>query len=206
MGAGQVEIEVKFLIEDLDALRSRLIAVGARSIGSVFESNRRYDDPAGRLQTARCLLRLRQDRQTHLTFKRPRPMKAAECKVYDEYEVVVEDCEGMDLILKAIGFRCVQIYEKYRETFVWDKAVICTDRLPYGNFIEIEGAPKTIRKTARQLQLPWSRRILTNYLHIFEVLRRELGLAYRDLTFKVMPTVPPKAQDIIRRFEVSAAA
>ena len=205
MLADQVEIEVKFLVEDLAALRNGLMAGGARSKGAVFESNRRYDDPTGRLQAARCLLRLRQDRRAHLTFKRPRPMKTAECKVYDEYEVIVEDFERMHLILNAIGLQCVQMYEKRRETFRWGEAVICVDQLPYGNFMEIEGSPEIIRQTARQLQLPWQRRILTNYLHIFEVLRRELGLAYQDLTFQNMPTVPPKARSLIRRFEAAAA-
>lgn len=205
MLADHIEIEVKFLVEDLLALSHRLLAVGARSQGEIFESNRRYDAPDGHLQAARCLLRLRQDRKAHLTFKRPRPMPAAECKVYDEYEVVVEDFARMDLILNAIGLECVQIYEKRRETYLWGDAVICVDRLPYGNFIEIEGPPEIIRETARQLHLSWQRRILTNYLHIFEVMRRELGLAYRDLTFQHMKAVPPEAQAILRRFEVSAA-
>ena len=204
MPADQVEIEVKFFVEDRATLRDRLMAGGACSKGEVFESNRRYDDPAGRLQTARCLLRLRQDRRAHLTFKRPRPMEATECKVYDEYEVVVDDFDRMHLILTAIGLQSVQVYEKRRETFLWGDAVICIDELPYGNFIEIEGSPEIIRETARQLQLPWSRRILTNYLHIFEVLRRELGLAYRDLTFQNMETAPPQVPHLIRRFEVTA--
>jgi adenylate cyclase class 2 len=203
--ADQVEIEVKFLVEDLATLRNRLIAGGARSKGPVFESNRRYDDPAGSLQTDRCLLRLRQDQRAHLTFKRPRPTKTAACKVYDEYEVVVENFDRMHLILNAIGLQCVQVYEKRRETFLWGDAVICVDQLPYGNFIEIEGSPEIIRETARQLRLPWKRRILTNYLHIFEVLRRELGLVYRDLTFQNMETVPPQAPHLIRRFEVADA-
>ena len=117
----------------------------------------------------------------------------------------MEDFDRMDLILNAIGFKCVQVYEKRRETFFWDDAVICVDQLPYGSFIEIEGAPEIIRETACRLQLPWQRRILTNYLHIFEVLCRELGLTCRDLTFEDMKTVPAGARDIIRRFEVSAA-
>jgi adenylate cyclase class 2 len=204
--ADQIEIEVKFFVEDRATLRNRLISGGACSKGEVFESNRRYDDSAGRLQTARCLLRLRQDRRAHLTFKRPRPIETAECKVYDEYEVVVDDFDRMNQILNAIGLQSVQVYEKRRETFLWGDAVICVDQLPYGNFIEIEGSPEIIRETAHRLQLPWNRRILTNYLQIFEVLRRELGLTYRDLTFQNMATAPPQVPHLIRQFEIAAAA
>lgn len=204
MPAGQVEIEVKFLIDDLARLRSRLGAMGAVSRGEVLETNYRYDDRTGRLLAAQCLLRLRQDRRARLTFKRPRPDRRAEFKVYDEYEVVVEDFDRMHLILEAIGFSCVQVYEKRREVFPWREALICVDQLPCGNFVEIEGPPEIIRETADRLQFSWERRILANYLHIFEVLRQELNFAFRDLTFENIRRVPVMARHVIRQFEASA--
>ena len=197
----QVEIEVKFLIENSARMRSRLVDMGALSQGECFETNYRYDDSAGRLRAANCLLRLRRDRQALLTFKRPRAEAGAEFKMHDEIEVVVEDFDRMHRILKAIGYQRVQIYEKRREVFRTSEALICLDHLPYGDFIEIEGQPEGIRETARRLQLPWDRRILANYLHIFEVLCRELVLTDRDLTFAQMQTVPDRAYPIIRRFE-----
>jgi adenylate cyclase class 2 len=197
-----VEIEVKFAIEDPAPLRSRLVTMGAVSEGETFETNYRFDDPKGRLQKAGCLLRLRQARGAVLTFKRPHPDEDGEFKRYDEYEVVVADFDRMNLILDAIGFQRVQMYEKRRETFRWRAALICVDQLPYGNFIEIEGPPEIIRDAARQLGLAWERRILTNYLHIFEVLRRDLDFAFNDLTFANITTLPARAQHLMRQFEV----
>ncbi len=204
MRADQVEIEVKFIAEDIARLRSRLVGLGASSRGEILETNYRYDDHAGRLLATQCLLRLRRDRHALLTFKRPRPDKGAEFKIYDEYEVVVEDFESMHRILTAIGFQRVQIYEKRREVFPLQGVLVCVDRLPFGDFIEIEGQPERIRETARQLEFPWRRRILTNYLHIFETLRRDLHLAFQDLTFDNLRTVPAGARDIIRQFEAMA--
>ena len=201
MATDQVEIEVKFIVADVARVRTRLLELGATSRGEVFETNCRYDDHAGRLQAANCLLRLRRDRQALLTFKRPRQEKGAEFKIHDEFEVVVEDFEGMHRILTAMGFLCVQIYEKRREVFKLADVMVCVDCLPFGDFIEIEGQPEGIRETARRLQFPWKRRILTNYLHIFETLRRYLNLAFRDLTFDNIETVPSEAPGIIRQFE-----
>lgn len=203
MPPDHIEIEVKFLVDDLAALRLRLGDMGATSRGEVLETNYRYDDQAGRLLAARSLLRLRQDRRTRLTFKRPRSDGRDQFKVYDEYEVTVDDFEGLHRILNALGFQRVQIYEKRREVFLWRQAQICIDRLPFGDFVEIEGSPDVIRAGAQRLNLPWKRRILANYLQLFEALRMDLRLAFQDLTFDHMPVPPEAAADIIRRFEAS---
>jgi adenylate cyclase class 2 len=206
MPPDHIEIEVKFLVTDIAALRLRLKSMGANSRGEVLETNYRYDDQAGRLLAARSLLRLRQDRRTRLTFKRPRSDGRDQFKVYDEYEVTVDDFGGMHRILTAMGFQRVQIYEKRREVFRWRQTQFCIDRLPFGNFVEIEGSPEAIRAGAHRLKLPWKRRILANYLQLFEALRTELKLAFQDLTFDHMPERPEAAADIIRRFEASPYA
>ncbi len=206
MSPTPVEIEVKFRVDDVARVRAHLEGLGASSEGEVREINFRYDDRSGRLTAARCLLRLRRDRRALLTFKRPRPDHGREFKVYDEFEVVVGDFDGMHLILTALGFERVQTYEKRREVYALEGALVCIDRLPYGDFIEIEGAPAQIRETARRLEFPWERRILTNYLHIFEELRRHCGYDFTDLTFANLPEPPPEARTIIQQFEVASAA
>jgi len=55
--------------------------------------------------------------------------------------------------------------------------------MPYGIFLEIEGPKKGIKTTAHMLGLPWSKRILENYLAIFDVLRKDCGLPFYDVTF-----------------------
>ncbi len=206
MCADHIEIEVKFHLTNRSALHARLIAQGVAVQAKTFETNRRYDDRRGRLLARQCLLRLRQDDRARLTFKRPRPEGRGEYKVYDEFEVVVEDFERMHQILGAIGLECVQIYEKRREVFRLQDALICIDQLPIGDFVEIEGRPEAIRAAADQLQLPWERRILANYLHIFETLRQARDLRFRDLTFDNFRDAPNGLEDIIHQFEASAAS
>jgi adenylate cyclase class 2 len=89
----------------------------------------------------------------------------------------------MNDILKALGFHCEQTYEKWRETLVLSNTQFCLDAMPYGNFLEIEGAPKNIRQYAQELGLQWGKRILANYLEIFEILRKKLDLKFTDITF-----------------------
>ena len=56
--------------------------------------------------------------------------------------------------------------------------------MPYGTFLEIEGSEKDIRTYAARLGLSWHKRILLNYLEIFEIIRPKLDLKFKDLTFK----------------------
>jgi adenylate cyclase class 2 len=56
--------------------------------------------------------------------------------------------------------------------------------MPYGTFLEIEGSEKDIRAYAASLGLNWHKRILLNYLEIFEIMRKKQNLKFKDLTFK----------------------
>ena len=50
--------------------------------------------------------------------------------------------------------------------------------------LEIEGDEKQIRHYARRLGLNWDGRILANYLEIFDIIRKGLGLKFTDVTFE----------------------
>lgn len=180
----ETEIEVKFHLPDPNVLRERLLASGAPSQGKVLESNIRFDTPDDRLARAGALLRLRRDRQAILTYKsRPQEMDS-EFKVHRELETPVGDHDTTRRILEALGFQAVQIYEKYRETFHFDQAVICLDTMPFGDFLEIEGEREAIRELAQRFGLSWHRRILSNYLELFDRLRARMGLSFTDVTFE----------------------
>jgi adenylate cyclase class 2 len=60
---------------------------------------------------------------------------------------------------------------------------LCLDRLPFGDFLEIEGGKEAIRHAAGRLGLAWERRILDNYLGLFEKVRQSMGLPFSDVTF-----------------------
>ncbi len=178
-----LETEVKFHLLSPEAIKGHIIDLGGQSQGKTFELNIRYDDRQARLQTHGCLLRLRKDTAARLTFKKRPEKTVPDVKAYLEYEVVVDDFETMNAILNQLGLRQVQKYEKIRETFLLEDCILCLDEMPFGVFLEIEGQPKDIVRLAGELGLDWGKRILANYLAIFEKLRHKAGLAFKDVTF-----------------------
>jgi adenylate cyclase class 2 len=184
-----LEIEVKFFIDELGALRDRLLKLGAENCGRFFETNFRYEDQQGSLLKNRFLLRLRKDKKTTLTFKSSPKVSEKRFKIREELEVEVSSFETMNRILEAIGFSRIQIYEKWRETFTLGTTHFCVDTMPYGNFLEIEGKPEKIRLYAGQLRLNWSERILKNYLELFAIIRRKEKFAFSEVTFDNFKTV-----------------
>jgi adenylate cyclase class 2 len=95
----------------------------------------------------------------------------------------------MGQILEALGYHPAQRYEKWRESFTLDQTWFCLDRMPYGNFLEIEGQEKDIRHYAAQLGLSWHKRILFDYIEIFEMIRKKMNLKFTDITFKNFESV-----------------
>ncbi len=180
----QLEIEVKFCLHRAESMQRRIIELGAESKGRVFESNVRYEDASNTLIRKKSLLRLRRSEKTILTYKSSPPVASTEFKVFNELEVEVSDFITMNQILERLGLRREQTYEKWRESLVLDRTWFYLDTMPYGTFLEIEGSEKDIRNSAGRLGLSWHKRILLNYLEIFEIIRQELGLKFKDLTFK----------------------
>ena len=178
-----LEIEVKFYLSDMDAIRDRILEFGAVSMGRIFETNLRFDDADNSLIEKKSLLRLRRDTKTILTFKSEPPFKNDQFKILKELEVEVSDFATMKHILESLGFREEQVYEKWRETFRLNSANLCLDMMPYGDFLEIEGQMEDIKKLASQIGLKWKKRILLNYLAIFDVIKQKANLPFYDVTF-----------------------
>jgi len=178
-----LEIEVKFFVTSAEQIYRRLAALGATVRPEVFETNICYEDSDHTLKTHGKLLRLRRDGSCRLTYKCPPFQDDPECKVFKELEVEVSDFDAIADILQALGYRPVQIYEKRRRTFTWRDVEFCLDVMPFGTFLEIEGPKPRIKDAARQLGLAWENRILSNYLAIFEALRKRFQLPFNNVTF-----------------------
>ena len=196
-----LEIEVKFYLADLEGIRNKILKLGAKSKGRLFETNIRYEDKINSLIKKKSLLRLRQDEKATFTLKSSPPVKSKDYKIVNELEVEVSDFATMDQILKTLGFHPEQKYEKWRETIVLDQTVFCLDSMPYGDFLEIEGQEKDIRYYASKLDLNWQKRIIFNYLTIFEIMRKNLNLDFNDLTFNNFETVDVDAGAFLDRLE-----
>jgi adenylate cyclase class 2 len=194
-----LEVEVKFLVEDLEAVRHRLAALGATiSKPRLFERNVRYDNIWDGLGRKGHLLRLRQDDDARLTFKGlpPAPV-ASEARVREELEVTVSDFATMERLLERIGFTPRQVYEKYRETWQAGDVEAVLDELPFGDFVELEGPEEALQPLAQRLGLSWERRLLANYLALLEQLKGHHDLPFADLTFANFTDRPVSIHDVI---------
>lgn len=153
MAKGNQEIEIKLRVEDAAAARRMLRGTGFRvRKRRVFEANRVYDTAALSLRAAKQLLRLRTVGTRHLlTFKgAPLPGKH---KRREEWELAVPDATVMEAILTRLGYQLVFRYEKYRTEFsrAGEAGVVTVDETPIGTFLELEGPPAWIDRTARRL-------------------------------------------------------
>jgi len=197
-----LELEVKFYLADIRSIRGSLIDLGARSRGKFFENNLRFEDANKTLGAKKSLLRLRQDDQTTLTFK-SRPLQGSrQVKALNELEVEVSDFSTMNQILEALGFRGEQTYEKWRETLVIENTRFCLDAMPFGHFLEIEGTQKNIQDYADRLGLAWDKRILLNYLEIFDLIRKKQKLNFSDVTFDNFKQIDVRLEDYLHLMQV----
>jgi adenylate cyclase class 2 len=191
------EIEVKFYIQDMAALERRLLDMGAEMTRErTRELNLRFDTRFGRLQRKMQLLRLRQDHSAHMTFKGK--SQVVDGVFYrEEIEFELSDFEAAKRLVEALGFRVVVIYEKFRTTYRLDGLEITLDELPYGDFVEIEGeGDLQIRRISEILALSLETAVESNYLMLFEELKKRMGLKFRDLTFENFTDISVTAEQL----------
>jgi adenylate cyclase class 2 len=179
------ELEVKFYLPDLSSLQTRLEASGAQLVQPrVHEVNLRFDTPTGELTRGYRVLRLRQDSEARLTYKGPGVLQDG-VRARQELEFTVSDFDTARKFLEALGYTVSVMYEKYRATYALQGVLVTLDKMPYGNFAEIEGPDgASIHQAAEALGLDWERRILDSYLVLFDRLRERLGFTFRDLSFE----------------------
>jgi len=191
------EIEVKYYVQDLAAVRKRLEALGAPCVQPpLLETNLRFDTPDGRLGGALQALRLRQDSAARLTFKGPARGEQG-ARVREEIEFIVEDFTRARQFLEALGYQVTLIYEKYRAVYDLDGVHVTLDELPYGDFVELEGSGvPAIQAASAKLGLVWERAVQASYVMLFEALKRKTQLQMRDLTFAAFERLGLGAADL----------
>jgi adenylate cyclase class 2 len=177
------ETEIKFFVRNLPAIEQQMQQFGAACLGPrQLEVNYRFDTATGDLKQAQRVLRLRQCGDTVLTFKGPGLSEEGVIS-RQEIEVKVDDLGQMRLVLEALGYAIIFIYEKYRTTYALGELRIMLDELPFGNFIEIEGEAARIRELSDRIGLEWKNAVPLSYAGIFEDARATFNLPFRDLTF-----------------------
>ena len=147
-----VEIEKKYRLtkKQREAIVRRLRHLGALPGDVEFEENTIYQ--GGRLDLGGCALRLRRvNGRALLTFKERVPSKSP-IKHQREEETEVADAAALAAILRSLEFRPALVYEKRRTRWHIGKAEIALDELPFGLFMEIEGAEKEIAGVEKLLE------------------------------------------------------
>lgn len=185
MNVNNQEIEVKFLISDLPGLLNKIESTGAVCVRPrMREVNLRFDTPDMKLRSLANVLRLRQDDQAILTFKRPGEIVDG-VAVRTEYEVIVSDFAIARLILESLGFQVYLTYEKYRQNFQFQQLTASVDEMPFGNFIELEGGtPADVRAVASHLGLDWEARINLSYTALLSIYNQNTNRAIQNLSFE----------------------
>ncbi len=162
------EIEIKLALKDAGAGRALLSEAGFRvSAPRVIERNTAYDFADGRLRASGSLLRLRTAGETAtVTFKGP--PAGGRHKSREEAESAVSDALPMAEIFTGVGLRPVFRYEKYRTEYrAGDEGVVMLDETPIGAFLELEGSPEWIDRTARGLGFEEAAYITASYATLF---------------------------------------
>jgi adenylate cyclase class 2 len=180
------EIEIKFRVDNLQALARKLRAAGFRvTTRRTHEMNTLYDLPGGVLRARKELLRLRQYGQK-LTLTHKSKKETARHSSREELETSVGDGKQMDAILRALGFARSFRYEKFRAEWTDGNGQVVVDETPVGNFCEIEGAPRWIDATARKLGVSEVDYITMNYAGLFAQWKAEANSSADEMTFRAV--------------------
>lgn len=182
------EVEIKFRIEDIDALTAGLQTAGFRLITPLtHEMNTLYDQPGGKLRRRGALLRLREyGPRWILTYKDKSGPQTGRHKSRREIETQVDNGEAMAQVIEAIGFSPSFRYEKFRSEWGDSNGHVVIDETPIGNFGEIEGQPKWIDATARRLNISVKSYLKESYAELFADWKRRTRSKAREMTFKAV--------------------
>jgi adenylate cyclase, class 2 len=179
------EIEVKFNLSDPEKFENTVQELGATQIQfKMHEYNIRFDTPTLSLIRENQVLRLRRDRTVRLTFKGP-ATAAFGVSSRKEIEFEVGDFDTAKLFIESLGYQASFIYEKYRATYKLDQFYITIDKLPFGDFCEIEGpTAEEIKEMAKRINLNWEMSITESYKQLFDRLKKINNVSFNDIIFE----------------------
>ncbi len=183
--ANIIEQEIKLAFESAGAARAAVTALGARLVTPRrLLTNQLFDASDNRLQAIGSALRVRRDGdRALLTFKGP--VQPGVIKSRTEVETPVDHPREIVVILEALGFRPWFLYENRREEYTLGNAHVSVDETPIGSFIEIEGDPDTIARTAALLGRGPADYIRESYRTLYVRWCETKGMAPNDMTFAI---------------------
>ena len=182
-----VETEIKFRVDDLPGLSSRLVLAGfTLQTPRSFEANVLYDTPTRQMRARTEILRIRNYAgRCILTHKRLPDVGPGEDAHKHRIETETEVSDGVALaqVFQSIGLTPAFRYEKWRTEWSDGEGHCVVDETPIGNFAELEGAPAWIDRIAVLLGVDPGQYITLSYGRLFEAWRDQHGSSAQDLTF-----------------------
>jgi adenylate cyclase, class 2 len=188
--ASTAEVEVKFLINDIEAITQKMRDAGLH-LGTPrkHEMNELFDTPEGTLRSRGELLRIRKYgdawKLTHKTKG-----SAGKHKTRVETETSVQDGEALRSIFESLGLIVTFRYEKFRTEWSDGHGHVVLDETPIGNIGEIEGSPEWIDAIAATLGLRESDYITASYAQMFFDWKRRTGSPAEEMTWTALGKIP----------------
>ena len=144
MASSVLEIEQKYRTADLDGVRSRVLALGARYVRTEQHADEYFAHPCRDLRSTDEALRIRRrDGFRQLTYKGPRRERRTKIREEIECDLSLTHEESLVQILHHLGFRTIRVVAKTRQVFEWTadsfSVQLGLDTVPeLGDFVELE--------------------------------------------------------------------
>jgi adenylate cyclase, class 2 len=178
------EVEIKFRTADLKTLARGLRREKFKQVtAATHEMNTLYDLPGQKLRKKGELLRLRKYGEAWVLTHKAKG-KTGRHKERVELETRVENGRQMDAVLRALGYAPTFSYEKYRAEWSDGTGHVVLDETPIGDFGEIEGPPRWIDRTARELGISAADYITQTYADLFFDWKRRTRDKALAMTFR----------------------
>jgi adenylate cyclase class 2 len=189
------EVEIKFFVDDLNALNRKLKQSGFKlKTRSTHEMNTLYDTPDFALRSRGELLRIRKyGDEWVLTHKAKGSKESTKHKARVETETEIADGKKMDAIVRALGLQPSFTYEKFRAEWTDTTGEVVVDETPLGNIAEIEGPARWIDRTARALGVSREQYVTKNYATLFFEWKERTGSEAQNMTFREVGTPRPES-------------
>ena len=195
------EVEIKLAVSGAAEARRMLRAAGFRvSKRRVFERNTVFDTSSQTLRKSARLLRVRETGETgkiakiaKLTYKGP--PDNGKYKSREELELDVSDARTIGAIFERLAYHPAFRYDKFRTEFrqrgasgvVTDGSVTggvaMVDETPIGVYLELEGSPAWIDRTARKLGFAEKDYITASYARLYIDWCKARGVAPTNMLF-----------------------
>lgn len=179
------EIEIKLPIGDVAKAKRLLRDLRFRiAKRRGLEINVLLDTSAGTLRRGRKLLRLRQV-GNHCTVTFKGPPAAGRYKSREELESEFSDPMSMRRIFERLGYKSTFRYEKYRTEYraPHEAGTAMLDETPIGIFLELEGKPRWIDRTARALGFSAADYVTASYGELYRQYCQANGIKPSNMVF-----------------------